>query len=337
MTPRKRSLGAPGRVVMVVDAGNRPLAKAAWGPTMIAATHASKNDGATRTDTRALCRHARAIAILKRGLLGAARAPCYNSGVKIATWNVNSLRMRAARVTAWLATHTPDVLCLQETKVEDGKFPRALLEDAGYHVEFHGQKSYNGVAIASKLPITEVQRGFGDGGDDAQARCLGGTIAGWRVYSLYVPNGQEVGSDKYQYKLGWLARLATLAAAQAQAFPRVALCGDFNIAPADNDVHDPAAWREQVLCSTAERARLAEVMACGYSDGFRALYPEARAFSWWDYRGASFFRDKGLRIDHVLCSAGAQALLAAVEIDRDERKGEGASDHAPVMATFRDA
>ncbi|MBK9069456.1 MAG: exodeoxyribonuclease III [Myxococcales bacterium] len=257
--------------------------------------------------------------------------------MKIATWNVNSLRMRAARVTAWLATHAPDVLCLQETKVEDAKFPRSLLEDAGYHVEFHGQKSYNGVAIAAKAPMTDVRRGFGDGGDDAQARCIGATVAGWRVYSLYVPNGQEVGSDKYHYKLAWLARLVALAKIETQAAPRVALCGDFNIAPADNDVHDPAAWREAVLCSTPERQRLEELLACGFRDGFRALYPEARAFSWWDYRGASFFRDKGLRIDHVLCSAGAQALLAAVEIDRDERKGEGASDHAPVMATFRDA
>lgn len=269
-------------------------------------------------------------------LLGDSPFGLLQQGVKIATWNVNSLRSRAERTKAWLAKHSPDVLCLQETKVEDEKFPREVLESAGYHVTFWGQKAYNGVAIASKTIATDVRRGFGDGGDDTQARFIAATVEGWRVHSHYVPNGQAVGTEKYQYKLSWLSRLVRACRQESAAYERVVLCGDYNIAPGDLDVHDPEAWRDQVLCSALERQQLSDLLAAGYVDGFRILYPDAQTFSWWDYRGAAFFRDHGLRIDHVLCNPGAHQLLEKIEIDREERKGQGASDHAPVTATFRE-
>lgn len=256
--------------------------------------------------------------------------------MRIATWNVNSIRAREARVRAWLDRNRPDVLCMQEIKVEEAGFPRAMFEALGYQVELLGQKSYNGVAIAARGPLTDVVRGFGDGGDDDQARFLAATVAGVRVAALYVPNGQEVGSDKYDYKLAWMGRLRRWLDTHADPAAPLALCADWNIAPGDLDVHDPARWHEVNLCSEAERVALRQVMAWGLSDTFRALHPETRAYSWWDYRGVSFFKDYGLRIDYVLASAPLAARLTACTIDRDARKGQDASDHAPVVATFAD-
>ncbi len=254
--------------------------------------------------------------------------------MKLATWNVNSIRAREGRVRAWLAQAQPDVVCLQELKVEAAGFPTALFHELGYQVELVGQKSYNGVAIAARTPMTDVVVGLGDGVDDEQARFLAATVAGVRVVSLYVPNGQAVGSDKFAYKLAWLARLRAWLDRHADPGAPLALCGDWNIAPADVDVHDPAAWAGQLHCSVPERAALAQLAAWGLRDAFRALHPEARAFSWWDYRGVSFFKDAGLRIDYHLLSAPLAARLTACTIDREARKGRDASDHAPVVATF---
>lgn len=254
--------------------------------------------------------------------------------MKLATWNVNSIRAREARARAWLAQAQPDVVCLQELKVEGSGFPAALFAELGYYVELVGQKSYNGVAIASKRPLTEVVTGFDDGVDDPQARFVVATIDDVRIASLYVPNGQAVGTDKYEYKLAWLARLRTWLDRHADPTQPLALCGDWNVAPTDLDVHDPAAWAGQVLCSAPERAALAAVAAWGLRDAYRAIHPDVRAYSWWDYRGVSFFKDQGLRIDYHLVTDSLAARLTACAIDRDARKGKDASDHAPVVATF---
>lgn len=255
--------------------------------------------------------------------------------MKLTTWNVNSIRAREGRVRAWLEQARPDVVCLQEIKVESSGFPMALFRELGYaHVELVGQKSYNGVAIASRTPLADVAVGLGDGVDDDQARFLAATVDGVRVVSLYVPNGQAIGSDKYEYKLAWLARLRAWLDRHGDPARPLALCGDWNIAPADLDVHDPAAWAGSIHCSEPERAALANVAAWGLRDAYRAMNPEARAYSWWDYRGVAFFKDHGLRIDYHLLSAPLAARLQACTIDREARKGKDASDHAPVTATF---
>jgi exodeoxyribonuclease-3 len=254
--------------------------------------------------------------------------------VKLATWNVNSIRAREARVRAWLAAAEPDVICLQELKVEAAGFPTALFDELGYQVELVGQRSYNGVAIASRRPLTDVVAGLGDGVDDDQARFLAATVDGVRVVSLYVPNGQAVGSDKYGYKLAWLARLRDWLDRHCDRAQPLALCGDWNIAPTDLDVHDPVAWAGHIHCSEPERQALARVADWGLTDAFRTLHPEARTWSWWDYRGVAFFKDHGLRIDYHLLSPPLAARLTACTIDRDARKGRDASDHAPVVATF---
>jgi exodeoxyribonuclease-3 len=254
--------------------------------------------------------------------------------VKIATWNVNSIRARHDRLIAWLGREAPEVVCLQETKVEDPTFPTAALAAAGYHAAIWGQKTYNGVAILSRTPARDVVRGFADGGDDTQARVIAATIDDVRVVCVYVPNGQDVTSDKYAYKLAWLARLRAYLGRVASPDQALVLCGDMNVAPEDRDVYAPAAWAGQVLCSDAERAALAEVMAWGLTDLYRAHHAEGGRYSWWDYRGVAFFKDHGLRIDHVFGTAAIAARCTACEIDRATRKGEGASDHAPVVATF---
>ncbi len=255
--------------------------------------------------------------------------------VKLVTWNVNSIRQRLERLVALLGRHAPDVVCLQETKVVDADFPVETLRAAGYASVFAGQKSYNGVAILSKLPATEVACGFRDGGDDTQFRLLAATIADVRVICAYVPNGQSVGSDKYAYKLAWLARLRALLEREADPARPLALVGDFNVAPADIDVHDPEAWRGQVLCSEPERAALARVVEWGLVDAFRNRHPERVAFTWWDYRELGFPKNRGLRIDHVLLTRPLVDNLEDIVIDREERKGKGASDHAPVLALFQ--
>jgi exodeoxyribonuclease-3 len=255
--------------------------------------------------------------------------------VKLVTWNVNSIRQRLERLLALLERHAPDVVCLQETKVVDADFPAEALRAAGYASVFAGQKSYNGVAILSKLEAREVSSGFRDGGDDEQARLLAATISDVRVICAYVPNGQAVGTEKYAYKLAWLERLRGLLERESDPSRALALVGDFNVAPADVDVHDPEAWRGQVLCSDPERAALARVLDWGLVDAFRTRYPDRVAFTWWDYRELGFPKNRGLRIDHVLLTQPLADRLEDVVIDREERKGKGASDHAPVLALLK--
>jgi exodeoxyribonuclease-3 len=253
--------------------------------------------------------------------------------MKIATWNVNSLKVRLPQVLQWLADHPVDVLCLQETKLSDDKFPAADIVAAGYHVQFSGQKTYNGVAILSKLPITDVVKN-NPRYDDAQQRILAATIAGVRVVCAYVPNGQAVGSDKYEYKLGWLAAFRDWLDDEAAIHPNLAVLGDYNIAPEDRDVHDPAAWANEVLVSDKERAALALLFDLGLKDAFRLFEQADKSFSWWDYRQLGFRLNKGLRIDHILLSPALAARCSACVIDRAPRKWEQPSDHAPVIATI---
>jgi exodeoxyribonuclease III len=253
--------------------------------------------------------------------------------MRIATWNVNSIRARSARLSAWLDRDRPDVVCLQETKVEDAGFPRELFAERGYHVAFHGQKSYNGVAIAARTPLSAVTTGFGDRALDEQARLIAATVDGVRVVSLYVPNGGDLESDKYPYKLAWLAGLRRWLDRHDRATPLV-LGGDWNIAPGDRDVHDPERWRGQVLCSDRERDALQLIADWGVTDVYRSLYPDGGGFSWWDYRGIAFFKDQGLRIDHFFADLAVVGRATACEIQRDERKGKDASDHAPVVMTL---
>lgn len=251
--------------------------------------------------------------------------------MKLATWNVNSIRARWERVLGWLEAARPDVVCMQETKVPDEEFPTLELRAAGYHVVLWGQKTYNGVAIASREPPADVTRGFDDGGDDTQARVIAATVSGVRVLSCYVPNGQAVGSDKFAYKLEWLARLGRHLAARYRPGDPLIVAGDYNVAPADLDVHDPAAWRGQIMCSDPERAALSELCRFGLTDCFRRLHPDLAAFSWWDYRQLAFARNRGLRIDHVLATAPLVDKLRTAAIDREARKGKLPSDHAPVV------
>ncbi len=253
--------------------------------------------------------------------------------MKIATWNVNSLKVRLPQVLDWIASERPDVLALQETKLTDENFPRADIEAAGYQVVFAGQKTYNGVAILSREPATEVVTDV-PALDDPQRRILGASIAGVRVLNLYVVNGQEVGSDKYAHKLEWLSRVRDYVAAQLQQHPRFVVLGDFNIAPEDRDVHDPEAWRERILCSTPERQALKEMLDLGLADTFRLFDQDEASFSWWDYRAAGFRRNLGLRIDLILASEAMRDACTACWIDKGPRRLERPSDHAPVVAEF---
>jgi exodeoxyribonuclease III len=254
--------------------------------------------------------------------------------LRIATWNVNSIRARRERVLAWLEARRPDVLCMQETKVKDPDFPAAEFDALGYRLTLWGQSPYNGVAILSRGPAGDVARGFGDGGDDTQARFLAATVAGVRVLSAYVPNGQELGSPAFLYKLDWLDRLRRSLERTADPAAPLVLCGDLNVAPEDRDVHDPATWEGKVLCHPDERAALARVCDWGLSDAFRLHHAEGGRFSWWDYRQLGFPRNHGLRIDHILVTAPLAGRCTAADIDRDARKGKLPSDHAPVLAEF---
>ncbi len=250
--------------------------------------------------------------------------------MKIASWNVNSLNVRMPHLSAWLATAAPDIVALQETKLEDTKFPAEALTKLGYHSVFSGQKTYNGVALLTREPVRDVVTDI-PGLDDPQRRILIGTVGELRVVNLYVVNGQAVGSEKYAYKLHWLARVRDYLAAELLHFPQMIVMGDFNIAPQDRDVHDPAAWHEQILCSTPERAALAELQALGLHDSFRLFEPEAGHYSWWDYRQGAFRRNLGLRIDLILVSEALRARCGGASIDRSPRTWERASDHTPVM------
>jgi len=251
--------------------------------------------------------------------------------MKLATWNVNSLKVRLPHVLEWLTRQQPDVLCLQETKLEDSKFPVDALREAGYLSVFSGQKTYNGVAILSRAPATDVQTGIPLPGDE-QKRGVAATISGTRIVCLYVPNGQSIDSDKYQYKLKWLDALRAWTNAELTRHPRLALLGDFNIAPDDRDVHDPKQWEGQVLVSVAERAALQSLLAAGLKDSFRLFEQAAGSYTWWDYRMLAFRRKMGLRIDHILLSSELAARCTACTIDIEPRKAERPSDHAPVIA-----
>jgi exodeoxyribonuclease-3 len=250
--------------------------------------------------------------------------------MKVASWNVNSLNVRMPHLSTWLATAAPDIVALQETKLEDAKFPLEALTTLGYHSVFSGQKTYNGVALLTREPVRDVVTDI-PGLDDPQRRILIGSVGGLRVVNLYVVNGQSVGSEKYAYKLHWLARVRDYLAAELQHFPQMIVMGDFNIAPQDRDVHDPVAWHEQILCSTPERAALAQLQALGLHDSFRLFEAEAGHYSWWDYRQAAFRRNLGLRIDLILVSEALRARCRGASIDRNPRTWERASDHTPVL------
>ena len=253
----------------------------------------------------------------------------------LAAWNVNSLNVRLPRLLDWLAAQKPDVLCLQETKLEDPKFPAMEIAAAGYASHFSGQKTYNGVAILVRegLPVTDVAIGI-DGYADEQKRVIAATVDGVRVVCAYVPNGQSVDSDKYQYKLRWCAA-ATAFLKDALAHHRdFAFAGDMNIAPEPRDVHDPALWEGQVLFSPPERDVFAGWIELGLKDSFRLFEQPPKTYSWWDYRQLGFPKNHGLRIDHILVSGGLAQRCTSCTIDRNERKGEKPSDHAPVIAEF---
>ena len=253
--------------------------------------------------------------------------------IKIATWNVNSLNVRLPQVLGWLRDQQPDILALQETKLTDSDFPTLDIANAGYHAVFAGQKTYNGVAILSRLPAGEIVTNL-PGLDDPQRRVLGATVGAIRVLNLYVPNGQAVGSDKYTYKLAWLAKLTDWLRDELARYPQLVALGDFNIAPEDRDVHDPTAWAGQVLCSEPERAAFRRLLDLGLQDAFRLFQQEEQSFSWWDYRAAAFRRNMGLRIDHMLVSPALAAVCTACQVDKAPRRLERPSDHAPVMAEF---
>lgn len=251
--------------------------------------------------------------------------------MKIATWNVNSLNVRLPHVLDWLNEHQPDALCLQETKLEDGKFPLAEIEAAGYHALFSGQKTYNGVAILSRAKALDVQAGI-PGFADEQKRVLAATIDGVRVICVYVPNGQSVDSDKYRYKLDWLAALGKWLKEELAHHPKLAVLGDFNIAPDGRDVYDPQAWEGQVLCSEPERQALRDLLALGLKDAFRLSEQLEKIYSWWDYRMNAFRRNMGLRIDLILLSEALAGAATSCNVDKTPRKLERPSDHAPVVA-----
>jgi exodeoxyribonuclease-3 len=255
--------------------------------------------------------------------------------MKIAAWNVNSLKVRLPQLLEWLAVQRPDVVCLQETKLEDHNFPQQEIEAAGYRVVFSGQKTYNGVALLARETPVDVVLGnplF----PDPQKRLIAATVRGVRVVCAYIPNGQAVGSDKYAYKLGWLAALTPWLDEQLAANPQLVLAGDFNIAPDDRDVHNPAAWAGQILCSEPERSAFQELLGLGLQDSFRLFDQPEKSFSWWDYRMLGFQKNLGMRIDHILLSAPLAARCIAAGIDREMRKRERPSDHAPVTAELAD-
>lgn len=254
--------------------------------------------------------------------------------MKLATWNVNSLKVRLPQLLEWLAAQNPDVVCLQETKLEDKAFPCAELEAVGYRSAFAGQKTYNGVAILSRLPLGDIAIG-NPGFADAQQRLIAATVGGVRVVCGYFPNGQSVGSDKYAYKLKWLEALTAWLREELARFPRLALLGDYNIAPEARDVHDPKAWEGQVLFSEAERAAFRSLLELGLKDAFRLFEQPDKTFTWWDYRMMAFRRNMGLRIDHILLSDELAGNCTACSVDKEPRKVERPSDHAPVIAELK--
>ncbi|MDJ0956123.1 MAG: exodeoxyribonuclease III [Arenicellales bacterium] len=255
--------------------------------------------------------------------------------MKIVTWNVNSLRVRLPQVMNWLEKHAPDVLCLQETKMSDDDFPESAIKDVGYEVIYSGQKTYNGVAMLSKSAASNVVTDLPNQ-DDPARRLLASTVNDIRILNIYVPNGQEVGSDKYEYKLSWLESLQKFVHDELAHYPDLVLLGDYNIAPEDRDVHDPKLWQGKILFSQPERAAFERLIQTGLKDSFRKFEQEPNSFSWWDYRAVAFRRNRGLRIDHILCSPSLYERCTACYVDKEPRKLERPSDHAPVVAEFED-
>jgi exodeoxyribonuclease-3 len=255
--------------------------------------------------------------------------------MKIGTWNVNSLKIRLPHVLDWLARNPVDVLALQETKLTDDRFPAADFEAAGYRADFSGQKTYNGVALLTRLamPASDVVFDL-PGFEDDQKRVITATVGGVRVVCVYVPNGQSVDSDKYRYKLAFMQALRDRLVVESKTHPKLVVLGDYNVAPADRDVHDPRAWEGQVLCSIPEREALQAIASIGLADAFRLFEQPLKSFTWWDYRMLGFQKGRGLRIDHILISDALKTACTACTIDRDERKKPQPSDHAPVIATF---
>lgn len=278
--------------------------------------------------------HCSAVTDWRREHFDFGRYPRYAERVKIASWNVNSLNVRQPHVERWCEEHRPDVLSLQETKLADEKFPNEALRELGFQCAFSGQKSYNGVAILAREPLRDVVKDV-DGLDDPARRVLAATIGegdhALRIVNLYVVNGQSIGSDKYAHKLKWLGHVHGFLRDELARHPNLAVMGDFNIAPEDRDVHDPEAWREQVLCSTPERQALRGIVELGFTDSFRLFSEEGGHYSWWDYRQGAFRRNMGLRIDLILVSAALGARLKSASIDRTPRTWERPSDHVPVM------
>ncbi|GGY16319.1 exodeoxyribonuclease III [Paludibacterium paludis] len=258
--------------------------------------------------------------------------------MKIATWNVNSLNVRLPHVVQWLASSAVDVLCLQELKMDQEAFPLSTIEQSGYRAFWFGQKTYNGVAILVKdgLRVEDVINGIPDY-DDPQRRVIAATVEDVRVICGYFVNGEAVGSDKYAYKLDWLARLEAYVAQSLERWPSLALLGDYNIAPDDRDVYDAEAWKDKVLCSEPERAAFRRLIGMGLTDSFRLFNAEDKQYSWWDYRAAMFRRNLGLRIDHILVSDPLKERAAHCEIDKAPRKWERPSDHTPVVLTLKPA
>ena len=251
--------------------------------------------------------------------------------MKLATWNVNSIRAREERLLRWLGAARPDVVCLQELKVADESFPAEAVRGAGYEAVVHGQKTYNGVAVLARVAPVSPERGFGDGGDEQAARLVTVRLGELHVVSAYVPNGGEVGSDKWAYKLEWLRRLRAFLDRRFAKTDLVALCGDFNVAPEPRDVKNPAKWLPSVLFHPEARAALAHVRQWGLVDAFRLHCPDPGFYTWWDYRMLGFQKDDGLRIDHVLLSERLAGRCRSASIVRDERKGQQPSDHVPVV------
>ncbi|WP_157264783.1 exodeoxyribonuclease III [Azohydromonas aeria] len=255
--------------------------------------------------------------------------------MKLATWNVNSLAVRLPQLLDWLAAHPVDAIVLQETKLTDDKFPHAALQDAGWHAQWFGQRTYNGVALISRQPVADVQRNI-PGFDDAQARVIAATLTcadgqPLRFVGGYFPNGQAPGSEKFAYKMAWLEALQAWLKDQLAQFPRLVLGGDFNIAPDDRDVHDPVLWAGQIHCTPEERAHFQALAGLGLWDAFRLFEQPPRLWSWWDYRNLAFRKNQGLRIDHLLVSEALKPLVRACHIDKAPRKNERPSDHAPVV------
>jgi len=254
--------------------------------------------------------------------------------MKIATWNINSVRARLGFLMEWLERQQPDLLCLQETKVTDEDFPRLELEAAGYRVEVFGQKSYNGVAIIAHGDLDEVSRSFSGDPLPGEARVLGATFAGIRVITVYVPNGRSVGTETYTTKLTWLDRFRKALDAGHSPKDPIFICGDWNVAPEDRDVHDPKRWRGKILCSEPEREKFRALEDWGLRDAVRLLTPDGGIYTWWDYRMSGFRRDWGLRIDHALVSEPVAAGVREATVDREARGGEKPSDHAPLVVTL---